>query len=192
MARLKNLAIKYLAAGTYNKPSVGSGRSRMTAKGFTLIELLIVLVIIGIVVASVSLNLVHRNHSGFSSKASINLLRTRMLLAEQQAIILNKTIGLSLSQKGYQFSNYKGAGTKAYWEVIHDTALKSQTWPLGISMVLKTQGERLPLVLPADFEVLPQIIFSSSGEVSAFSLYIDNQYTLASTTANDFIITLSS
>jgi general secretion pathway protein H len=162
------------------------------SRGFTLIELLIVLVIIGIVVGSVSLHFIHRNHSGFSSKAAINLLRSRIFFAEQQAIILNKTMGLSLSKQGYQFSNYTGIGKAAHWEVIQDTALKPQTWPLGISLKVKTQQARLPEPLPESFESSPQIIFSSSGEVSLFTLYIDDQYTLASTAANDFIITILS
>jgi general secretion pathway protein H len=159
-------------------------------KGFTLIELLIVLVIIGIVVGAISLSLVHRNHSGFSVKASVNLLRSKILFAEQQAIVLNQVIGLGFSKQGYAFFNHVGSGDKAYWEPISQSVLKKQTWPLGMSLTLQLTAFPLPEELPADFDTMPQILINPSGDISpTFSLYINNQYTLAGTTSNDIIIT---
>jgi type II secretion system protein H len=194
MVQAKNQATRYMATGISSKlflPVMPVKTGIQVTKGFTLIELLIVLVIIGIVVGTVSLSLIHRNHSGFSTKASVNLLRTKILFAEQQATILNKTIGLSFSKKGYQFSNYTGTGTKAYWKEITTSSLKKKNWPLDVSITIKTQGANLPEDLPADFQASPQVIIGAAGDISLFTLYVNNQYTLESTTGNDIVLTIA-
>jgi len=185
MVLLKNLVIKPLVTGTVANPS---SKSRIRSHGFTLIELLIVLVIIGVIAGALSLSLVHRDHSGFSKRASLNLLRSKILLAEQRATILNQTLGLSFSQQGYQFLEYTHT-QGAYWQVIQGNGLNPQNWPHGMSLKLVTELSPLPEELPVQFLASPQIVINSSGTLSPFTLYANQDYTLTGSLANDVLLT---
>lgn len=149
--------------------------------GFTLIEVLIVLVIIGIIAGTVSLSLIRRP-THFSNADFLNLLKNKILLAQQDSILMNKTLGLALSEEQYQFMDYEDG----QWKPSRQLGLEKKNWPSEWKIQLSIH-ESLYTPLPQNEPSLPQIIFSASGSITFFKLCIDNRYTLT----HDFENTLA-
>lgn len=147
---------------------------RHLSKGFTLIEILIVVVIIGVVIAAVALS-INNSDRGQAAKTATNLLRARMLFAQERALIKSSTIGLAISQQGYQFYTYENTPPQEvmYWQKITDPkALAYQTWPKSFTLNLSLPNianAAIPNQLPQQ----PMIVFNPGGGTTPFTLHIN-------------------
>ncbi|MSP53364.1 MAG: type II secretion system protein GspH [Gammaproteobacteria bacterium] len=149
----------------------------MKKNGFTLIEILVVLVIIGIVVAAATLA-INKFPRGQDARTTANILRARLLTAEEKAVVQSVSIGFAVSQQGYQFYqlNTQADGTST-WQVMTTPApFTFQKWPSFLSVQLDLPPT--PNVLIAnDFPPQPNIMFDPSGGVTPFILHL-NKFTL--------------
>lgn len=144
------------------------------ANGFTLLELLIVLVIIGVVIAAVALS-IHNSGSSQESRSAANIFRARTLYAEQNAILQSTTIGLAISQTGYQFYHLqnKPPSEVIYWQKSDVDALRFQAWPKSMDLSLHLPDSPNALI-PNQLPEQPMIVFNPTGGVTPFTLHIDH------------------
>lgn len=152
----------------------GHRNNTVPQQGFTLLELLIVLVIIGVVIAAVALS-IHNSGSSQQSRSAANIFRARVMYAEQNAIIQSTTIGLAISQQGYQFYRLqnKPPTEVIYWQKADDNALRYQSWPSTMNLSLRLPDNPNALI-PNQLPQQPMIIFNPSGGVTPFTLKIDH------------------
>ena len=73
-------------------------------RGFSLLELIIVLVIIGIMIAAVTISITDRRQDNL--KVEAQRLQALIKLAIDQAVINNREIGLLIEDDGYRFLEY--------------------------------------------------------------------------------------
>lgn len=143
--------------------------------GFTLLELLIVLVIIGVVIGAVVLS-IHNSDSGQKASSAANILRARLLFAEQQAVVQSTTIGFAVSQQGYQFYQLhnKLPQMQLLWQPIkHQQTMKFQAWSGAFNISLSLPNNPNALV-PNTLPESPVIVFNSGGGVTPFVLRLDS------------------
>jgi general secretion pathway protein H len=69
--------------------------------GFSLLELIVVLVIIGVLVAAVTLSI--SDNRGDKLRLEARRLAARISLARDEAILTNQEFGLEITEEGYQF-----------------------------------------------------------------------------------------
>lgn len=130
--------------------------------GFTLIELLVVIIIISII-SSVAVISIRTNQSKQFETLAKQLVNS-LHLAEEEAMLNTTTLGLALSKHSYQYFEYQEE--KKTWRILSDAALKKHTLPKNIQLVLKIQNKTIEL------NGKPQIIISSSGDLSPFTILI--------------------
>ena len=140
--------------------------------GFTLIEILVAMVIIGIVLGVALLRL-NNNDSETELKQESGRLARMMELADQQAIFSAQEIGLLLKNDGYEFLAYDG---ESKWQALDDDLLKKKKLPEQVDIKLNIDGAEISFNRSADDEDIPQIVFYSSGEWTAFELEFSNRY----------------
>lgn len=142
--------------------------------GFTLLELLIVVVIIGVVIAAVALSI---NNSGVSqqSRSAANIFRSRVMYAEQSAIIESTSMGLAITQQGYQFFRLasKAPSEVIAWQQAENDTLRFQSWPNGVDLSLAILNQA-NILIPNQMPQQPMIVFNPNGGVTPFTLKIDN------------------
>lgn len=132
--------------------------------GFTLLELLVVLFIIGISVTFATLS--------FSGRAVEDRLENEarrlqeiMRLAAEEAVIQGLELGMQSDGENYGFLLIGEEGWVAYEG---DAPFKSYALPEGIRLEVSVEDFSLPV--PEENELLPQIVFLSSGELTPFDL----------------------
>lgn len=132
--------------------------------GFTLLELLVVLFIIGLTVTFATLS--------FSGRAMDDRLHNEarrlqeiMRLAGEDAVLQGLELGMHSDGEKYGFLVIAEEGWAPYQE---DTPLREHKLPDGIHLEVTVEDFSLPV--PEENELLPQIIFLSSGELTPFDL----------------------
>lgn len=149
---------------------------RNSAKGFTLIEILVVIFIISIV-TSVALLSVGRNENKKIDAFAIELAQL-ITLAEEQAMLQPQVLGLLIDDQSLQFKSMNQSGDKISWTVLEDKILGARAVPDNIELTLRLNGEKPkePDDEKADddekLKQIPQIIISTNGDLTPFSLYI--------------------
>lgn len=143
------------------------------ARGFTLIEILVVVVIIGVLVTLATLSVGNRALSDKLETESRRLLLL-MRLAGEEAEFGHQQIGFRHTARGYEFLV---VGEGAQWKAIDEGPLRLRPLPEPLNMELRVEGRIVPpaqQALPKDGEAPPppepQIMFLSSGELTAFEL----------------------
>jgi len=160
-------------------------------KGFSLLELIIVLVIIGVLVAAISISIADTR--GDNLRLEARRLAARIALARDEAIITNQEYGLEIKHNGYQFLLLKDDK----WQVIgsgDEKQLVKQKLPEdmeiqlevdGLFSLFQQQGQVSKLFREyqdddndsetepdAEELIRPQIYLMSSGELNPFNLFI--------------------
>lgn len=154
-----------------------------TLRGFTLIELLVVIFIISIV-TSVALLSVSRNDNKRLESFTNELVQT-VTLAEEQAMLQPTVLGLSVGQDSFQFSTYHAVVDKKInpWTPIKDRLLGKRAIPDGIEVSVMVGGKRSGSTDETDEDKsdsddeaaaikVPQIIISTNGDITPFTIYI--------------------
>jgi general secretion pathway protein H len=149
---------------------------RISASGFTLIEILVVIFIISIV-TSVALLTISRNENKKIDAFAIELAQL-ITLAEEQAMLQPQVLGLLVDDQTLQFKSMHQSGDKISWTVLEDKLLGTREVPDDIALTLRLTAEKPK---EADDEKtdddetvkqIPQIIISTNGDLTPFSLYI--------------------
>jgi len=138
------------------------------SNGFTLIEILVTLVLIGIVMGIALLRLNINNIDSRLQQESARLARI-MELADQEAVLQAREIGLYFKKNAYQFLVLESDNK---WQELDDPLLKAHEIPEDIDVKLTVDGE---INLDSSFtsqEPRPQIVFSSSGEWTQFEIVL--------------------
>lgn len=130
--------------------------------GFTLIEMLVVLLIVGVILGLVTLSR-PRNEPRDLLRQETRRLQALIQLARQEAILTHREIGLRRDAQGYQFLVFSGENWQA--KPLQGTPLRARALPEDISLVLRIEGQQGK---DEPGQALPQLVFWSSGEATAF------------------------
>ena len=147
--------------------------ARGQQRGFTLIEVLVVALIIGVVLAFVSLSI---NPTGPADRLDTEAERLNALLqaGADDAILYGRELGLDITRGGYRFLRLGDDG----WQPLDvpDTPLRARELGDGIVLVLIDRGDDTPRLVAADDDeeeadvVRPEAVLLSSGEFIPFEL----------------------
>lgn len=138
--------------------------------GYTLIEVLIVILIISIVTTA-TLMTISRNENRDIEMFAKEI--TQMVsLAEEQAMLEPNVLGISLASHSVQFASLgKDTETKKpVWLPLNDHVLNRAVIPGNIQISLEVAGKVVEL--NGVSKSIPQIIFSTNGDVTPFVMYV--------------------
>jgi len=166
-----NLA--YCSSTFLNRPSPNLEFKFKHLKGFTLLELLIVITILG-----VTLLFIIPAFTAPSNKQIINKETKKLAqlihLAANDATLNSRRIGIQLNEKSYRFLIKKDNS----WLILKDKILKLSRMPAELRInlinkpILSSNSENEFSSISENNERSPNIIISTSGELSPFSLQI--------------------
>jgi general secretion pathway protein H len=141
-------------------------------KGYTLIEILIVLLIISIV-TSVALISISRNDNR-RLKTFAEEFEQIVVLAEERAMLQPEVMGLLFHEHSFQFArlDLENNDKKNSWLPIQEAALSKHVIPDNIQMVLEVGQSHINFSEENTKKNLPQIIISTNGDLTPFTLYI--------------------
>ena len=147
--------------------AIGRPTSKRGPRGFTLIELLVVIVIVGVMMSMVLLT-VRGGGEARLAQDEIQRLDRLVQLAADESVYRLVELGLEFARDGYRFLVWDGTE----WTPLPDPGpLREHRWPDALVPALTVEAKPVPV--PAAFmaeEPVPQVVFLSSGEVSAFTL----------------------
>jgi general secretion pathway protein H len=134
--------------------------------GFTLIEILVVLVIIGLMAALAVFTM------GGSSQqrelvVEVQDLYLRMQVMSEQAVLNNLEAGLVIETDNYQFVIFDDEAQA--WETSSERLFQAHALPSWLS-VDTTVAADAPRLTNDNKKLMPNVVFFSSGESTAFEI----------------------
>lgn len=141
-------------------------RSRLS--GFTLLELLVVLVLIGIIISFAMLSVGDGGRQE-RLRQEAEQMASLFALASEEAVLQSIELGAVLHREGYAFMSY---GSDGWQPVAGDDLFRERTLSDGVELSLFMDGLQVSLgpKTMGDKEVMPQVLFFSSGERTPFEL----------------------
>ncbi|HEX4044999.1 MAG TPA: type II secretion system minor pseudopilin GspH [Gammaproteobacteria bacterium] len=153
---------------------------KKSTRGFTLVEILVVILIVSILTGVALLSLRHNQDQQLA--AFTQELTQVMTLAGEQALLQPMVLGLSFDEQKLRFSSYKitiddEQGEKRGWAPLDDHLLTQRVIPADIQVSMKTvtqdETETEDSIKPQ--QIVPQIIMSTNGDMTPFTLYISKK-----------------
>lgn len=143
---------------------------RRRSAGFTLIELMVVLVVVGLLISLVGVSI----GGGGERRELEEMTRSlylRMQAASEEAVMTNREIGLRFEEDGYGFVQLDR--DQAQWARLPHGGLTGGSIPEWVELELITDGgEADALETQDEDQPEPDLVFFSSGESTAFDLYL--------------------
>lgn len=133
-------------------------------KGYTLIEILIVIFIISIVSTVALVTIGHNKNRRLETIAK--QITQMLTLAEEQAMLQPAMLGLYINESSFQFLIYQ-----QQWTVLQDKSLRSHSIPDNVALTFENPTS----TDNNDDSLTPQIIISTDGDITPFTLYIGNK-----------------
>ena len=131
--------------------------------GFTLVELLVVLVVIGLMAATVVINLPDpRGRLADDGTA----LAARLVAARDFAIIGGRDIGVRFDAAGYGFQQRRGES----WAPVNERALAPQHWRAGVAATTAVEGGAALVFDTTGLATPAEIILRRDGAESRISV----------------------
>ncbi len=155
--------------------------------GFTLIEVMVVMVVLGLLVSLVGLSI----GGGGERRELEEVTRTLYLkiqAAEDRAVSTNREIGLEIEEQGYRFLEF--SPEEQDWTPQQGRGLRGGSLPEWLQTELETDLGGDAGLGDDDADTMPDVVFFSSGEATAFDLFLwweedqDNPHVLYSDGAN--------
>lgn len=151
-------------------------------RGFTLIEILVVVVIIGIGFIAVFLSVdIIGDDTELEDEA--RRLVTLLSLANEEALLNGRTIGILVEETGYSFFSFDsivaadGSRTQQWLSMDNDDFFRLRTFRGELYAELYLDERETVLGDPDDTEApKPQIIMLSSGEMTPFEMRIRREF----------------
>lgn len=134
--------------------------------GFTLIEIMVVLIIVGLLAALAVFSL------GDSSRQrelenEVRELYLLMQTASEQAVVNNLEMGLQFLDDGYQFVAYRD--DTGSWFASGERLFRARELPAWLTVTQYIENDS-PKLASAKDDLLPDIVFFSSGETTPFEI----------------------
>ena len=138
--------------------------------GFTLIELMVVLVVVGLLISLVGLSVGGGGERRELEEVTRSLY-LRIQAASEQAVMTNREIGVRFRDDGYGFVQLDR--DQAQWTPLPRGGLTGASMPEWVELELITDGgEADALETQEEDQPEPDLVFFSSGESTAFDLYL--------------------
>ncbi len=134
---------------------------RKLSSGFTLIEVMVVIVLVGVLASMVHISLGDNNSR--NARLEADVLLEVMYGLREKAVLDGQEYGLRLEPDAYQVMRFERVG----WQ----PADSRVQLPSGLVLALALEGRPQPLLPMAQ---VPQLLWLSSDENSAFSLHLDS------------------
>ena len=144
--------------------------------GFTLIEMLVVLVIIGIIMASVTIS-IRTDDRGDLMETEMQRIQALLKLAREEAVMQDEDIALRVGENSYSFEVLREKG----WEPISDDRIFRERKVVdGTELALKVDNLEINFgkqqeAAGDDKIPPPRIYILSSGEIMPFELILRTQ-----------------
>jgi general secretion pathway protein H len=135
----------------------------VNARGFTLVEMLVVLVIMGLLAATVVLTW----PTGGALRDDASALAARATLAAEESILSGTAMGLDVSAQGYAFYRMENG---MWREVDDERAFRRHVWREGVVPQIRREGFGAHDRRGDEKAVSPTLIFDPTGLVPAFSV----------------------
>ncbi|MFK8022252.1 MAG: prepilin-type N-terminal cleavage/methylation domain-containing protein [Pseudomonadales bacterium] len=144
--------------------------SQRRCDGFTLLELLVVLMLVGFIAGAAALRPIQTDSRTLSSSASE--LRKLLIAMATEAVLENQQLGLLIDETTAIAVTQGKGGT---W-LVKESQQYALEMPdmVRMSMIYNKSQDRASLSRGGSKELVPDIVFLESGELSAFSLSISN------------------
>lgn len=141
-------------------------QSRSRHAGFTLIEILVVLVVVGLL-ASLAVFTMGGSSQQRELENEVRELFLLMQTASEQAVVTNRELGLRLEEGRYQFVAFQDRNGD--WEATGERLFRARSLPdwLTVTKFIESDAPRLA---SADDQLLPDVVFFSSGETTPFEM----------------------
>jgi len=140
----------------------------MLMKGFTLLEILVVMVIMGIILSFATLSIDNSGELRLMQQEA-RRLESILTLANQEAVLQAKEIGVSFTAHQYQFYVLDGE----QWQHLNqDEILHLHLLPANLQLEVRLEGETVVLKQTED---KPQLLLLSSGELPLFEIVLSSE-----------------
>jgi general secretion pathway protein H len=154
-------------------------------RGFTLIEIVVVAFIIAIMASTIAVRF-NFDTSDKRLREEVRRLDVLLHLAWEQSLIEGRSVGLEITRDSYRFFLYDQFERR--WITMQDDRLlKERTLPEGTRFDLRMENTDIELPGPEDDDddddndgldnIQPQIMLLSSGEVTPFNVFVENDDT---------------
>lgn len=139
----------------------GGCKKPLKSKGFTLLEVLVTMLLIGIIMSFATLSV---NLGGTDTHVLDEAKRLQALikLAQEEALLNNRVLGLALEPGGYVFYSLQ----QRQWEPLNDEYLSPHKWAEDVELEVNIEGMKIVLEDSTD---TPQVLILPDGEMTAFS-----------------------
>jgi general secretion pathway protein H len=152
--------------------------------GFTLIEILVVVLIIGLISATMLLSFTLTGRDRELEKESDRLFAL-FSYAREQAELQTREYGVLFQDDGYEFLTYDVR--RAIWRSVpDDEALVARRLPDGLGVKLSIEARPVVLTRPKDAkDKTPQVMIFSNGDLTSFAATLEREGSVRSVTVTE-------